>query len=78
MEKSIATEMNYLRVRRLRNGITRRALANKLGCHESWVDRLERNSYRGPARTEWAERVKTALDELVVEKRRASRAAKTG
>ena len=58
-----------LRVRRFRNRITKKAVAQRLGCAESWVNALELGHYHGPAREKWAPRYRDALEELIQEKR---------
>jgi len=60
-----------LRVRRLRNRISRGEMARRLECSGSWLDRLESNCYRGPCSAAWYDRYRVALDELVDEKRQA-------
>lgn len=67
-----------LRTRRFRNRITRKAMAERLGCDPTWLDRMERNLYRGPAREVWVERYRVALDELIHEKRQARKVSRDG
>lgn len=58
-----------LRLQRLEHRISRRELAQALGCHENWLLQLENHGYRGPAARTWAKRYETALDELIKERR---------
>lgn len=61
-----------LRLQRLKHRISRRELAQVLGCHENWLSQLENHGYRGPAAGTWAEKYQAALNELI-EKRRAGK-----
>lgn len=58
-----------LRLRRLRHRISRRAVAEYLGCSESWLSALEGGNYRGPAREVWGKRYVVALEALIAERR---------
>lgn len=60
-----------LRMRRLRNRVTRREMAERLNCAESWLNVLELGHYRGPAREKWAERYAEALEAILAERRAA-------
>ena len=68
---SASRELSNLRTRRLRNRITRKAMSAKMGCDPTWLDRLENNLYRGPAREVWVDKYRVALDELVALKKNA-------
>jgi len=57
-----------LRVKRLRNRVTKTAIAERLGCATSWLNALEGGHYRGPAREKWAAKYDRALSELIEEK----------
>ena len=70
---SASRELSNLRTRRLRNRITRKAMSAKLGCDPTWLDRLENNLYRGPAREVWVERYRFALEQLVADKKGGKR-----
>jgi transcriptional regulator with XRE-family HTH domain len=60
-----------LRLRRFGNRVTKREMAQRLGCAESWVNSLELGHYQGPAREKWAEPYETALDELIAARKAA-------
>ena len=61
-----------LRLRRLRHRISKRELAEHLGCGESWINQLEMHGYGGPARHKWIEQYKNALEKLIEERKLAS------
>jgi hypothetical protein len=48
-------------------------LARRVGCHESWIARLDAGGYHGPAAQEWREKYSAALDDLIAKKKAARR-----
>lgn len=58
-----------LRLRRFANRITKREMARRLDCAESWINLLELGHYHAPAREKWAGLYEKALDELVAERK---------
>jgi len=63
--------MNWseLRVKRLRNRVTKREIARRLGCAESWLNVMELYGYNGPAREVWAEKYRVALEDILAERK---------
>ena len=62
-----------LRIKRFKNRVKRRDLARRVGCHESWIARLEDGGYHGPAAQEWREKYEAALEDLIEEQKAASK-----
>ena len=52
-------------MKRLRHRITKREMARRLGCAESWLNLMELEYYGGPAREVWAKRYEAVLDEII-------------
>ena len=57
-----------LRLRRFENRVTKREMAHRLGCTESWINSLELGHYQGPAREKWADKYLAALAEIIAER----------
>ncbi len=68
----MADNWKSLRMRRFRNRVTKRDMARRLGCAESWINALELGHYHGPACDPWAERYRVEL-ELAIEEKKAVR-----
>ena len=65
--------LEKLAARRRASRITRRQVQEKLGCSYSWARWLEAGACDGPTAGEWRERYETVLDELIEERRAATR-----
>lgn len=66
----MSSEWKNLRMRRLRHRITKREMARRLKCNESWLNLLELHDYRGPARAKWSEKYRVALEGVIAERRK--------
>ena len=58
-----------MRNRRLIHGISKKAIADKMGCSYAWVDTLDRGLYDGPSSERWRDRYEQALNELIESKK---------
>lgn len=64
-----ADNFEKLRIKRFKNRISKRQLADKLNCSESWLTQLELHGYTGPAGKKWLEQYQNALEAILQEVR---------
>ena len=55
-------------MRRIRNGISAKEMAQYLGVSYSWLQQLEKY-YRGPSVKDWQLRYEEALNDLILSKK---------